>query len=81
MKGYCGIDCEQCECYIATQKNDDIMRLNIAIKWSKLFKETILPREINCQGCHSNDQLFRNCKVCKIRQQYHKEEIQLATTG
>lgn len=67
MKGYCDIDCSTCECYIATINNDDIMRMNLAIKWSRLFNRTILPREINCTGCKSPGVKFSNCDMCKIR--------------
>ncbi|MBN2796012.1 MAG: DUF3795 domain-containing protein [Clostridia bacterium] len=67
MKGYCGIDCHQCPCFVATRENDDIKRMNTAIKWSKMFNETILPREINCHGCQSQDVQFKNCNTCKIK--------------
>lgn len=68
MKGYCGIDCSKCACYIATKADDDRARMDLAIKWSKMFKRTILPREINCTGCKSAGIKFSNCDVCKIRQ-------------
>lgn len=67
MMGYCGINCSECECYKATQLDDDRMRMNVAIKWSRLFNRTILPREINCTGCKSQGVQFSNCKTCKIR--------------
>jgi hypothetical protein len=75
MTGYCGIDCNTCECFIATEKDDDRMRMNVAIKWSKLFKRTILPREINCTGCLSDGVQFENCNVCKIKNQQLNKKI------
>ena len=68
MKGYCDIDCLSCACYIATKNDDDRMRMDVAIKWSRLFNESILPREINCTGCQSNGVKFKNCSTCKIRE-------------
>lgn len=68
MKGCCDIDCLTCDCYIATIKDDDLMRMNVAIKWSRLFNKTILPREINCTGCKSKGPKFSNYDTCKIRE-------------
>jgi len=70
MKGYCGIDCNQCDCFKATQLDDDRMRMDLAIKWSKLFNRTILPREINCKGCTHPKVRFSNCESCKIRKEH-----------
>ena len=35
MIGYCGINCEKCEAHIATIKDDDKMRVEVAKKWYK----------------------------------------------
>ncbi len=75
MMSCCGIDCSSCECYIATEKDDDRMRMDLAIKWSKLFKRTILPREINCTGCLSDGIQFENCHVCKIKKHQSNRKI------
>lgn len=72
MKGCCGLDCTKCKCYQATIKDDDRMRMDVAIEWSKLFNETVLPREINCSGCLSKGVKFKNCDVCTIRKQHNK---------
>lgn len=74
MKGCCGLDCSQCKCYIATQEDNDRMRMDVAIEWSRLFNQTVLPREINCTGCHSEGIQYKNCGVCKIREQQGKYE-------
>lgn len=75
MKGYCGINCSECECYKATQENDVLKKMDIAIKWSKLFNRTILPREIECSGCKSDGVKFSQCEICKIRQQHTENEL------
>lgn len=67
MKSRCELDCSRCECYLATQADDDIMRMNVAVKWSRMFNRTILPREINCTGCLSEGPKFTHCQSCKIR--------------
>lgn len=78
MKGYCGISCEKCGCYKATKNNDDLARMKLAVKWSKLFKKTLLPREINCSGCKSEGVQFTNCKTCKIKSQFEGESFKLS---
>ena len=31
---YCGLDCEKCEAYIATQNDDDDLRAKVAKEWN-----------------------------------------------
>lgn len=49
--GYCGITCSECTAYLATQNNDDNARRKVAEDWSKRFKITLKPEDINCDGC------------------------------
>jgi hypothetical protein len=68
MIAYCGITCTDCPAYIATQKNDDRLRNETAKKWSELFKASVKPEDINCDGCVADSQrLFNQVGVCKIR--------------
>ena len=30
MIAYCGMDCEKCECHVATKENDDVLRAEVA---------------------------------------------------
>ncbi|NNG01959.1 MAG: DUF3795 domain-containing protein [Desulfobacteraceae bacterium] len=64
---YCGLDCHQCGAFIANRDNDDRVRAETAADWSKLFKVTIDPKDVNCTGCKSTDILFNHCRVCEIR--------------
>jgi hypothetical protein len=65
---FCGINCSECKAFIATQKEDDAMRKEIATEWSKGFGHEIKPTEINCDGCLSSDGRHINyCNVCEIR--------------
>mgnify|MGYP001146697923 CR=1 FL=1 len=52
---WCGIDCTECKAFIATQKNDNTMRRQVADEWSKEFGHEIKPEEINCDGCLNID--------------------------
>ena len=65
---FCGINCAECEAYIATINNDDELRRKTAENWSKLYKADIKPESINCLGCTSkNEPTFAHCKVCDYR--------------
>jgi len=68
MLGYCGLDCEKCECYQATQQNDDAKRDAIAATWSERYKADIKPEHINCDGCQAGGKKFFYCEhLCTIR--------------
>ena len=65
---FCGICCNECEAYIATQNNDDTERVRIAAGWSKQWKADIKPEDINCDGCAmEGGRHFNYCNVCEIR--------------
>lgn len=66
---YCGIDCEKCDTYIATQHNDQELRERTAKLWSELNNTTILPEQLVCDGCRTEGRktIFCNC-LCSIRQ-------------
>ena len=68
MIAYCGLDCSKCECYIATQENDDKKRESVAAKWSVEYKAEIKPEHVNCNGCKSDDTKFYFTEsICEIR--------------
>ena len=48
---YCGLDCENCEARIATERNDDALREKVARLWSELNHVEITPQMIHCTGC------------------------------
>ena len=43
MIGYCGLDCEKCDAYIATVNDDQTLREKTAKLWAKLNNAPILP--------------------------------------
>jgi hypothetical protein len=65
---YCGINCNECPAFLATQKDDDNERKKVAEMWSKQFNTEIKPEDINCDGCLlESGRLFGYCRVCEIR--------------
>jgi hypothetical protein len=74
---FCGIDCGECKAFIATEKNDNSMRNEIAKEWSKEFGHEIKPEEINCDGCLNVDGLHIGyCGMCEIRKCAMDKEIE-----
>ena len=68
MIAYCGLVCTECPAFIATKEDDNDKRKETAEKWSKQHNTSIMPEDINCDGCVSNSELiFSYPKVCEIR--------------
>ncbi len=68
MIGYCGLDREQCEAFIATRKNDDALRVKVAGEWARQYNAPIKPEHINCTGCKSAGVKTYYCdQLCEIR--------------
>lgn len=66
---YCGLDCEKCDAYIATQNDDDALREKVAKLWSELNGVEITPQMINCDGCREDGRKTPFCEsLCQIRQ-------------
>ena len=68
MIAYCGLDCEKCDAYIATVTGDDALREKTAKLWSEMNGVTILPEQINCEGCRADGVKSVYCdSLCGIR--------------
>ena len=66
--GFCGIDCEKCDAYIATKNNDNALRERTARLWAQLNNAPTLPEHINCEGCRIEGIKTVFCdSLCAIR--------------
>ncbi len=63
----CGLICNDCPAFIATQKNDDKEKKRIAELWST-DKEILKPEDITCYGCLDEKKTqTKFCKICNVR--------------
>ena len=53
---YCGLDCEKCDAYVATQNDDQALREKNAKLWSQMNGVEITSEMINCDGCAWTDE-------------------------
>lgn len=68
MIGYCGLDCEKCDAYLATIHDDNALREKTAKLWSELNQVPITPEMINCTGCRVDGVKTYFCSdLCEIR--------------
>ena len=73
---YCGLNCAECPVFLATQRNDDDERKQVAEKWSKEFNWELVPSDINCDGCKIEEgRVFGFCKKCEVRKCGDKKGI------
>ena len=67
--GYCSLNCEKCDAYLATIHNDYALRVKTAKLWAALNHAPILPEHINCEGCRADGMKTVFCdRLCEIRQ-------------
>lgn len=66
--GYCGLDCEKCDAYLATINNDNALREKTAKLWSELNGVEITAEMINCRGCRATGAKTYFCEsLCGVR--------------
>ncbi len=77
---YCGLDCERCDAYLATVRDDQKLRERTAKLWAELNQAPILPEHINCAGCRADGVKTVYCEtLCEIRRCAQKKGV--ATCG
>lgn len=75
--GYCGLNCDKCDAYIATVNNDDVLRAKTAKLWGELNGVEILPEMINCYGCKAQGTKTYFCEnLCAVRKCATKKEYE-----
>ena len=66
--GYCGLDCEKCDAYLATMNNGQALGEGRARLGAELNNAPILPEHINCEGCRMNGVKTVFCdSLCGVR--------------
>ncbi len=64
----CGLDCAQCEAYLATQAEDLLALEWLAKKWSEEFNAPGLTADnIQCDGCMADGRKIGHCTECQFR--------------
>jgi hypothetical protein len=68
MIAACGLDCAQCDAYIATQANDRAALAAVAEKWTKEYNAPGLTADnVQCDGCMLEGRKIGHCSECQIR--------------
>ncbi len=68
MIAYCGLNCDTCIAYKATQSGDDNELKKVAEIWSKEYNADVKSEHVICDGCKANKrQCFHCANSCNIR--------------
>ena len=63
----CGINCQECEAYIATQNMDlEVLKRHQA-NFKEQFGKDLELEELMCDGCLESGRQISFCAVCEIR--------------
>jgi hypothetical protein len=62
----CGLVCDDCIAFIATQKDDDEMRKKVVEAWST-EDEMLKLEDVDCDGCINGRRLHSFCAICDVR--------------
>ncbi len=67
MRAYCGLNCHECEIYIASQATDAAEIARLAQQFSA-DQQTFRPEDLWCDGCAgTGNRHFVWCQECGIR--------------
>ena len=77
IQAYCGLDCGECEAYIATQNNDRAGLEATAKKWAQQFGGNLVAAEACiCDGCSSGKRASTvHAATCAIRLCASKRQV------
>ncbi len=66
--GCCGLVCNDCRAFQATQDDNDEERKKVARDWSVRYNHRFEPEDINCDGCTTLEgRHVGYCEECEIR--------------
>lgn len=63
----CGIDCNNCDAYIATLTGNTELRLKLAENYLAQYYKEIDPETLYCDACSSEGRHIGFCAECEIR--------------
>lgn len=63
----CGLDCSQCEAYLATQDHDIQVLTSMSEQANQQFGMTLTWEDSQCDGCMSGGRQIGYCGQCKVR--------------
>jgi hypothetical protein len=63
----CGMDCRECEAFIATQNNDIETLKRHQVNYLEQFGKELSLEELKCDGCLSKGRQISFCAICEIR--------------
>jgi len=65
---YCGLACEECDAFVATKNNDNQLKTQVAVRWSRLYNKKIEAKDVFCKGCKSSGTKGIYCQaMCRIK--------------
>jgi hypothetical protein len=67
MIAMCGLDCNVCIAFIATQKDDNNLKEKVVEAWST-GEDHIRLEDVDCDGCTAGKRLHSFCQVCEVRE-------------
>ena len=64
---YCGLDCAECNAYLAMKNNDEALRKKTAAEWKVAHNFDFTPEMINCTSCKGTGVQVGHCSQCEMR--------------
>lgn len=76
LTGKCGLDCSECEAYIATQANDIETLTILSDKANQQYNLSLTWEESQCDGCTTiGGRKIGYCSQCNVRQCAIEHEV------